>query len=219
MKNKEYYIEPAVLTLIAGDNRSGKNNFLMQEFNRLSHEINEGRLSGNVVWIVPEWLHEEETPEAAEKENFTGPPMKGLPDFTCLILDAGTAGGNTPDTEDRGTRVLKHFQTLVRTGTIREKSIVIWDGPENFQHPAWQVRIAELLIQYAKAGIHLVIGTHSPYIVQGIRFFSHKNDVTPLYLLVERNGEGKQTVSDVTKDLNRVFLSFARPFNEIINLI
>ncbi|MCD8267267.1 MAG: hypothetical protein LUD46_01550 [Parabacteroides sp.] len=60
------------MTLIAGDNRSGKNSLLMQEFNRLSHEINEGRLSGNVVWIVPEWLHEEETPKAAEKEILPG---------------------------------------------------------------------------------------------------------------------------------------------------
>ena len=79
---------------------------------------------------------------------------------------------------------------------INENKILIWDEPENHLHPEWQIKITQLFVEIAKAGVPILISSHSPYFIQGVRYFTE----------------------DVTKDLNQIFVKLAQPMNEIINI-
>lgn len=119
---------------------------------------------------------------------------------------------------------LKSFgiiQMLLETGVINEEKILIWDEPENHLHPKWQIEFASVLVGLAKQGIPVVVSTHSPYFVQGIRYFAAKENVDKFvnYYLVEQNKEnGMSDVIDVTKDLNCVFSKLAAPLKHIMNI-
>lgn len=119
---------------------------------------------------------------------------------------------------------LKSFgiiQMLLETGVINEKKILIWDEPENHLHPKWQIAFASVLVGLAKQGVPVIISTHSPYFVQGIRFFAAQENVEKFvsYYLVEQNEKnGMSDVTDVTKDLNRVFSKLADPLKHIMNM-
>ena len=84
----------------------------------------------------------------------------------------------------------------METQAINENKILIWDEPENHLHPEWQIKITQLFVEIAKAGVPILISSHSPYFIQGVRYFTE----------------------DVTKDLNQIFVKLAQPMNEIINI-
>ena len=112
-------------------------------------------------------------------------------------------------------------QMLLESQLIGNDKILIWDEPENHLHPQWQVIFAETLVKLAKHGIPVVISTHSPYFVQGIRYFSavHSLESYTNYYLAEEEPESKlSVVKDVTKDLNQVFSKLATPLNDIMNV-
>lgn len=119
---------------------------------------------------------------------------------------------------------LKSFgviQMLLETGAISEKKVLIWDEPENHLHPKWQITFASVLVALAKQGIPIVVSTHSPYFVQGIRYFSAKEDIENFvnYYLTENDRETcLSVVSEVTHDLNQIFVKLASPLNEIMNV-
>ena len=100
--------------------------------------------------------------------------------------------------------------------------MLIWDEPENHLHPKWQIEFAHLLVKLAKAGIPVVVSSHSPYFIQGIRYFSNKEEMNPYvnYYLAENsdNYSGLSTLENVTEDLNQVFMKLAEPLNQIMNL-
>lgn len=120
---------------------------------------------------------------------------------------------------------LKSFgviQMLLETGAISEKKILIWDEPENHLHPKWQIAFSSVLVGLAKRGIPVLVSTHSPYFVQGIRYFSAKENVEPFvnYYLAQASDDKmlSSTVLDVTDDLNLIFSKLAAPLNDVMNV-
>ena len=113
-------------------------------------------------------------------------------------------------------------QLLLEMDFINESKMLIWDEPENHLHPKWQIEFAHLLVKLAKAGIPVVVSSHSPYFIQGIRYFSNKEEMNPYvnYYLAENsdNYSGLSTLENVTEDLNQVFMKLAEPLNQIMNL-
>lgn len=84
--------------------------------------------------------------------------------------------------------------------------------PENSTHPNHQV----MFIQYMFEGDvkNKVIITHSPYILQAIRYYAalnHVEDCVKYYDIA-------YVPTDVTATLNDVFISFAEPINRIMNV-
>ena len=112
------------------------------------------------------------------------------------------------------------IQLLLEADMINENKMLIWDEPENHLHPKWQVEFAHLLVNLAKAGIPVVVSSHSPYFIQGIRYFSRKEQIDKYvnYYLAEETEDGLANINEVTNDLNRVFTKLAEPLNEIMNL-
>lgn len=119
-----------------------------------------------------------------------------------------------------GIKSFGMIQLLLEADMINENKMLIWDEPENHLHPKWQVEFAHLLVNLAKAGIPVVVSSHSPYFIQGIRYFSRKEQIDKYvnYYLAEETEDGLANINEVTNDLNRVFTKLAEPLNEIMNL-
>lgn len=119
-----------------------------------------------------------------------------------------------------GIKTFGLIQILLETQVIANNKILIWDEPENHLHPKWQVLFAEILVKMAKKGIPVVVSTHSPYFVQGIRYFSAKYTLEKYtnYYLAEEQDNYLSELRDVTNDLNQVFSKLAEPLSEIMNV-
>lgn len=112
------------------------------------------------------------------------------------------------------------IQMLLETNTISANKILIWDEPENHLHPQWQILFAKLLVQLSKMGIPVMVSTHSPYFVQGVRFFAAQQDMEQFvnYYLAEEANDGMSELREVTDDLNVIFVKLSKPLNEIMNV-
>lgn len=120
-----------------------------------------------------------------------------------------------------GLKAFGQIQMLLKQGVISSKCILIWDEPENHLHPRWQLNFAEVLMQMTKEGYPLMITTHSPYMLQAIRFYAAEYGMEKFVkFYVSEAGSGEQvcSFSEVTDSLNRVFLTLAEPLNEIMNV-
>lgn len=119
-----------------------------------------------------------------------------------------------------GIKTFGLIQILQQIGAINNNSFLIWDEPENHLHPKWQIAFAELLVQLSLLGIPILISTHSPFFVQGIRYFSakHKMEKYTNYYLAEEQEDNLSVIKEVTNDLNAIFNKLAEPLNDIMNV-
>lgn len=111
------------------------------------------------------------------------------------------------------------LEILLSNEIISPEKMLLWDEPENHLHPQWQVHFADVLVQLVKAGIPIVVCSHSPYFIQAIRHFSsvHSIEESVDYYLSRIEDNGLCTFDEVTTDLNRIFSKLAKPMNEIMN--
>lgn len=112
-------------------------------------------------------------------------------------------------------------QTLLKVGAIGPKKMLIWDEPENHLHPEWQVKFAELLVMLSKAGVPIVVSTHSPYFLQAIRYYAKQEDLDTNklnYYYLNEKEKNLSEVVNVNDDLDKVFSILAAPLNKIINI-
>ena len=119
-----------------------------------------------------------------------------------------------------GIKTFGLIQILLETQVIGNNKVLIWDEPENHLHPRWQIAFAEILVKLAQKGIPVVVSTHSPYFVQGIRFYSAKHDLENYtnYYLAEEKENHLSEINEVTDDLNQIFSKLAEPLNDIMNV-
>lgn len=119
-----------------------------------------------------------------------------------------------------GIKTFGLVQIFLDTLVIGNNKILIWDEPENHLHPKWQIAFAEVLVRLAKRGIPVVISTHSPYFIQGVRYFSAKHEMENFtnYYLAEEQENHLSILKEVTHDLNLVFSKLAEPLKEIMNI-
>ncbi len=111
-------------------------------------------------------------------------------------------------------------QMLLQTNTISANKVLIWDEPENHLHPEWQIAFAKLLVQLSNMGIPVLVSTHSPYFVQGVRFFAAQQDIERYvsYYLAEIGEDNLSVLKEVTDDLNAIFVKLSKPLNSIMNV-
>lgn len=71
-----------------------------------------------------------------------------------------------------------------------------------------------------KEGIPVMVSSHSPYFIQGIRYFAHQEQIEELvkYYLTENDETSDlSTVEDVTTNLNNDFQKTFRTLKHIMN--
>ena len=75
---------------------------------------------------------------------------------------------------------ISYILPIIVTGLLAETdSTFIIENPEAHLHPSGQSRIGSFLAQIANSGVHVIIETHSEHVVNGVRIYSLKNQVTP----------------------------------------
>lgn len=145
--------------------------------------------------------------------------FKYIPNTRRLVFQQN---GNdiSPINVASGIKSFGLVQMLLQTNTISANKVLIWDEPENHLHPEWQVAFAKLLVQLSKMGIPVLVSTHSPYFVQGVRYFAAQQDIENYvsYYLAEIGEDNLSELKDVTDDLNAIFFKLSKPLNSIMNV-
>ncbi|PKP22754.1 MAG: hypothetical protein CVU05_02530 [Bacteroidetes bacterium HGW-Bacteroidetes-21] len=111
------------------------------------------------------------------------------------------------------------IQLLLQGNMLNDKSLLIIDEPENHLHPQWQIEYAKMIIDLVRNDISVIISSHSPYIIQALKYYSElsqlKNKTSYYYAEIE-DGETQSTITDVSNNLNIIFSKLAEPLKEIV---
>lgn len=113
-----------------------------------------------------------------------------------------------------GVKSFGVLQLLEKGGFLGKGQLVIVDEPEVHLHPKWQLLYAHILVQLVERGAHVLVTTHSPYMLEALEIYSkqlHIKNVNYYYASVD-NGS---VFTDVTDQLDRVYQSLAEPFSQL----
>lgn len=100
-------------------------------------------------------------------------------------------------------------------------TLLIFDEPEIHLHPAWQLKMAEVLVLIAKKlYIPLLINTHSDILLKGLAEYSTKYDYkyTKFYH-AKREADGCVINEVKSTNLIDVYDDLASPYDELIDLV
>lgn len=109
-----------------------------------------------------------------------------------------------------GMKTFYLIKSLIENGVIRENGTLILDEPEVHLHPEWQLKFAEIIVLLQKEfGLHVLINSHSPYLVEAIDIFSKKNGInnSVKYYLA------KDGIEDVTDSIDKIYEQMYVPLN------
>ena len=113
-----------------------------------------------------------------------------------------------------GVRSLSALHYILKLALSRSIAI-IFDEPETNLHPEWQVLLCKFLLNIVRFGIPIVISTHSPYILQGIRRYSEEFEVKVDYILAVKESDGV-VFQDVSDKPNSIMRELSRPFIRMV---
>ena len=119
-----------------------------------------------------------------------------------------------------GNKTFAVLQRLIEQGALRPNGVLIIDEPENNQHPAWQLKLAETLVLIQRElGVRLFLNTHSTYFLRAIEVYSKQ------YGLAERchyykteavdGAENLFSVRNVDGNTKLIYRDFYLPFEEL----
>ena len=111
------------------------------------------------------------------------------------------------------------IQLLLQANILNDRSLLIIDEPENHLHPEWQIKYAEMIIELVRNEIPVIITSHSPYMIQALKYFSEKNQLeekTNYYFAEMKENETQSNLIDVTNDMNVIFSKLAEPLSSLV---
>jgi len=117
-----------------------------------------------------------------------------------------------------GVKAFGIIQLLLKTNILGKRRPLVIDEPETHLHPAWQVEYAKVIVELVKYGIPVLLTSHSPYLIQALKFFSENSEIksqTHFYLAEQTENNGS-IISEVTDDLNRIFAKLSKPLRELV---
>ncbi len=117
-----------------------------------------------------------------------------------------------------GAKSFVILDILKKLGNFETNSITVFDEPENHLHPAWQIKYAELLINFIKNGANIVLTTHSPYMVQALKYYIDKENLNKdkfRFLLSEKIENNRANLNDVTDELYKIFDVLEKPLFDV----
>ena len=89
-----------------------------------------------------------------------------------------------------GLRKLATIYRLVQSGVLLGSGFLFWDEPEANLNPASQKAIVQTVIELAKAGVQVFMGTHSAFLLRQFDYESRNNESMPAlrYTALHRDG-------------------------------
>jgi len=112
-----------------------------------------------------------------------------------------------------GEKILGIFHRLASKGMFGPDKILILDEPENHLHPEWLAVVAEVLVKLAIAKCPILITSHSPDLLQAIRFYAKRYGLSQLKMYLADSKT--QVVEDKTGKEYEIFDNLAKPINDI----
>ena len=112
------------------------------------------------------------------------------------------------------------IKMLLEKGCLNENDVVILDEPEIHLHPQWQMIYAELIVLLQKQfQLSIVVTTHSPYFLDALNLFSHKNGIDDKvnFYLSKNIGEGIK-MEKVTDKIDLIYKKMALPIQKLDTL-
>lgn len=109
---------------------------------------------------------------------------------------------------------------LIQVDCVSTSKMLVIDEPEIHLHPEWQIAFCKFIIELVSKGIPIVVSSHSPYFIQGLRYYAAAKGIEKdvIYYMAEQKKDGLSTFYNVTEDLNKVFTLLAAPLHEIMNV-
>ncbi len=117
-----------------------------------------------------------------------------------------------------GAKSFVVLDILRKLGNFETNSITVFDEPENHLHPAWQIKYAELLVSFVKNGANIVLTTHSPYMVQALKYYIDKEKLNKdrfRFLLSEKLENNWANLNDVTDKSYKIFDVLEKPLFDV----
>ena len=93
---------------------------------------------------------------------------------------------------------------LIEKKVLDKNSVLFIDEPETNLHPAWQVKMMDILFKLVKAGVHVITATHSPDILKWLEVHlkNHSEDMDLIALnQMEAHEDGTVSVVDPDRDV------------------
>ena len=114
-----------------------------------------------------------------------------------------------------GIKTFGFFQILLLNQSIQEGTILILDEPEVHLHPKWQLEMAKIIVELVKNGVKIVVNSHSPYMIDALKYYSDREKVKSNFYLAEKNRDETSSISDVTMDISPIFEKLTEPLREL----
>ena len=119
-----------------------------------------------------------------------------------------------------GNKTFAVLQRLIEQGALRPNGVLIIDEPENNQHPAWQLKLAETLVLIQRElGVRLFLNTHSTYFLRAIEVYADKYELSErchYYQTQPADGaENLFSVRNVDGNTNLIYHDFYMPLEEL----
>jgi len=117
-----------------------------------------------------------------------------------------------------GIKFLGIVNILFLAGFLGKKTLLIIDEPETHMHPQWQLDFAEVLVKLVKEGSHILLTSHSPYLIEALKLYADdilgKNQADFYWSKREKNAF-VSCFYHVTHDLSPVYNTLAGPFRKL----
>lgn len=104
------------------------------------------------------------------------------------------------------------IQLLLDRNRFKQQRYFVFDEPENHLHPTWQIEFAKVLVALANNGIRIMVNTHSPYMLEGLRTYGNEiNDKIKFYIaddhtIKQINGNNDETLDEIFDKLHQAFI-------------
>ena len=104
------------------------------------------------------------------------------------------------------------IQLLLDKNRFKRQRYFIFDEPENHLHPTWQIEFARILVRFVKdEKIKIMISTHSPYMLEGLRVHSKKQNCNTKfyladdYVIKQINDDNDETLDEIFDKLHQAY--------------
>lgn len=122
-----------------------------------------------------------------------------------------------------GVKEFGILQRMAKLELFSGNNLIVLDEPENHLHTAWQVKLAEVIIELVKNGVSILITSHSPDFIQTLRIEANKSNLDPnkarFYLseqtetkdnimhydIVDKTGNEQDILYDLSKPMNDIY--------------
>ncbi|MDG3546606.1 AAA family ATPase [Methanobacterium formicicum] len=147
-----------------------------------------------------------------------------------FVFEQGDRSFHSKDVAS-GIKSVGILQMLLENRQLPKDSYLIMDEPEVHLHPAWQVKLAEILVLLSKElNISVYVNSHSPHFIEAIEVYSkyydskYDKDVKwdfdserdVKFYLTKENEEGKFNFKKIERNnLLEIYKCLSHPYDEI----